>query len=179
MKRRVGSHFIPVVVALLAMTTTSYAQNQAATPQQPEHEKILKDMLNEIHQLRVALERLNLNAYRAQIIVERLRLQQGQVTRLADELAGVRRQLGEVRSALAGLKERSEKAEERQEAGLISEAEVKDLKAAIADHQRREQELTDRENRLSGDLLVERGNLDELNRRLDELEAEIKNSAPK
>src|ERR1051325_4813516 len=55
MQRRISSHFILIIVAMLLMIQTSNAQTQTTSvPVQAEHEQILKDMLNEIHQLRVA-----------------------------------------------------------------------------------------------------------------------------
>jgi predicted nucleic acid-binding Zn-ribbon protein len=179
MKGRILNFSILTLILLFTIQPAN-AQTQATQKaSQPNQEAIFKEMLNEIHQLRIALERINVNNSRVQILVDRVRLQQGEVRRLSDELSGVRRQLADLRSLLPGLRERIANAEKQQDAGVISSDDLKALVALVDQTQRREQDLSAEENRLATELDVQTVNLSELNRRLDGLEEEIRNSVQK
>ncbi len=67
----------------------------------------------------------------------------------------------------------------RQDKGLVSEAQVDEVRAGLSELKRREQALTEREAQRSRELDQERINLEDLNRRLDALEREILLSSPR
>src|SRR5215469_7097646 len=64
-----------------------------AAAAQVEDRRTIQTLLSEVHELRVVLQRGNLNTYRAQIAVERMRLQQEQVFNIRRDLETVRTQL--------------------------------------------------------------------------------------
>ena len=180
MNRRALSCVPLIVVALFLTFQNAYAQTPAASnSRQNAQDQALKEILDEVKQLRALVENLNSQVYRTQVLIERLRVRQTQVSRLNDELSAVRQKLADVRRALPGLREREEDAEKRRQAGMIPDSQVKAIKTALEENQRREQELVDEEARLANELATERKNVDDLNRRLDALELEIRKSSTK
>ena len=151
----------------------TYAQSDAASKPSLNQERILKDLVNEVRQLRLEVRRMSTNAYRVQSMMERLRLQQEIVNRLTTELSKVRNQLADLKSERVGLKARVVEIEKKYEAGTIPESEVSAVRAAIEQLNQREPDLTERESQLAAELNVERGNLLELNGRLDQIEREL------
>jgi len=139
---------------------------------------VIEELLSEVHQLRVAMQRMSINTYRGQIMVERLRAQQDQVARLTRELDSIRNEIADTKAAEANLKGRLDEAEKQQDKGVVSEARVSEVRAALSELKRREQALTEREAQRSRELDQERINLEDLNRRLDALEREILLSSP-
>jgi chromosome segregation ATPase len=159
------------VALSLSMIDSSHAQSNI--PARPQQEEVIKELLSEVRQLRIALQRMGLNSYRGQVMVERLRLQQGLVTRLAEELNGIRNQIGDTRAGQTNLKEKVEELENQKEKGLVAESEVNAAKAAMGELKQREQRFVEREAQLSTELSAERANLEDLNKRLDALEREL------
>lgn len=96
-----------------------------------------------------------------------------QVDRLTRELDGVRNQIGEIRATQLTAKDKLDEAEKQQDKGMLSEASVSRVRAAVEETKRREQSLTERESQLSVELAMERANLADLNKRLDALEREM------
>jgi hypothetical protein len=154
-------------VALFAVAVDCQAQTGAKPDQ------VVQELLGEVHQLRVAMQQMSVNAFRGQIMVERLRLQQESVSRLSKELQEVRNGISELKSLEPVAKERLVDAEDQFERGVISEPRVKELRASLVDMKRRQQTLDEREVQLSIELTQERNSLADLNRRLDELEREM------
>ena len=74
---------------------------------------------------------MSLSVYRAQIAVERLRLQQERVERLTHDLEAIRDQIGEEDLQEPLMKELIEGMENRERAGTEDEMELKMLKAQI------------------------------------------------
>ena len=165
---------IGIVAIVLAAPRDSHAQTRTVVDAGlTKQEKMMEALLDEVHRLRVAMQQITVNAYRGQVMVERLRLQQDQVDRLSRELEGVRNQIGDVRAAQVIGKESLDEAEKQREVGMSSEAAVKIVRARFEDFKRQEQRLSERENQLAGDLAIERANLADLNIRLDALEREM------
>lgn len=174
MKRLAAGLFFCLIAIFVVGTQRSYAQSVTASkPSQLNQEQILKELVNEVRQLRLEVRRMTTNAYRAQSMIERLRLQQEQVNRLTLELSKVRNEISDLKSARVGLKENVAAIEKKFQAGSLPESEVNAVKAAIEDLDQREPDLMVRESQLTAELHVERGNLLELNKRLDEIEREL------
>src|SRR5215510_4774567 len=85
-------------ICLLFLTTlvfTSFGGPQTATNNnakdaQGDNEQAMQALVNEVRQLRLAIQRSNLNAHHSQVIIERMRSQQQTVDRLADRLRWAR-----------------------------------------------------------------------------------------
>jgi hypothetical protein len=174
MRRITICTFFCLITFIILSSQQSYAQSEASSRSpQVNQGQMLKELLDEVRQLRIDLSRMSSSAYRAQMVFERLRLQQEQVNRLTIELSKANTEISELKSARPTLKEKIEALEKKWETGLIPETEVKAAKAEIEWLNQREQSLVDREPQLTAELNVERGNLEALKARLDEIEREI------
>lgn len=168
--------FCSLFLAWLCVVAADEAAAQTKAPRQPaptEQDNTLQALLNEVRQLRITLERLNLNAYRAQIAVERLRLQQQRVDRLAGDLESVRNQIYETeltRTMTGGL---VQEMEDKWRAGQIDEADYKQFQLQVDQLAQRRQRLRERELQLTNQLDGERATLNDMNYRLDILEREL------
>jgi hypothetical protein len=131
---------------------------------------VLKTLLKEVRLLRLALERNNMIAHRSEVLVGRLQAQQERVDRLARELEETRKQMSESRYDPAQAAETLQEMEKKREAGVIDGGQVKEVKAHIAQQERAQLRLAEREGILARELEVERANLNELKIRLDALE---------
>jgi chromosome segregation ATPase len=159
---------------IILSSQQSYAQSEGSSrSSQVNQEQMLKVLLDEIRQLRIDLMRMSGNVYRAQMVAERFRLQQEQVNRLTLELNKVNSEIDDLRSSRPGLKERIEGLEKKVETGLIPDTELKVAKAMMEGFSQREQRLLERQPQLTAELSAERGNLEALKARLDEIEREI------
>lgn len=153
------------------------AQNTNSPAAGPREGQVIQELLGEVRLLRVALQRMSVNAYRGQVLVERLRLQQESVNRLTQELASIKSELGDMKAAQANAKARADDAEKQQDKGLLSESAAAVTKSMLEGFKQREQSLIERETQLSAQLDAERTNLTDLNKRLDALELEIVTTA--
>ena len=167
MKRFNLSLLVGLACMLFLWEQPAYSQTSTAS------EQVMKDLLNEVRALRHDLRRMTATAYRAQTMIERLRVQQGQVNRLTQELNRVRIELVGLKSSRVEVKEKLADAEKKWEAGAVPHSEVTAIKATLADLDRREPELMIRESQLGAELTVEQGNLEALNKRLDAIEQEL------
>jgi hypothetical protein len=163
-----------VVAFFLLMPGGSYAQSAAPNPSnKSSQDPVVQELLSEVRQLRIALQRMSVNGYRVQVIVERLRLQQEMVNHLTRELNGVRNEISEMKGLQSVMKQQAEEADKQKDQGQFSEAQAASVKVMMGDFKRREQSLTEREAKLSTELEIERLNLESLNKRLDALEREM------
>jgi hypothetical protein len=143
--------------------------------------QITQALLSEVHQLRLAIQRSNLNTYHAQVTLERLRLQQQQVDRLNDKLGGARALIARLqidKSRLQGDLPRLE-AQLSQESDPGRRREMENQQLAIKLEVERQLETISQqrelESQLSGQVQVEQAKLNELNDRLDTLQKELEN----
>jgi uncharacterized coiled-coil DUF342 family protein len=171
--RRITLSTFFCLIALVALSSQkSYAQSDSRSSQSDQLQ-LLKELLNEMRQLRAELSRMNSNAYRAQLLVERMKLQQDQVNRLAAELNQVNSEVGELQSSRPGLNGKIEDLEKQFRNGLIAPSDVKSAKDALERLGQREQRLHERDSQLSAELNTARVNLEALKARLNEIELEM------
>lgn len=151
-----------VSVAISAQTTSPGVSEQK-----------FQELINEVRQLRIEVQRLNASAQRTQLLLERSRTQQEIVSRLTQRLSDTRDEIGKIRKRQVIMKESLANAEKQKEAGVQSEAESKAINAELNGLSQQEQTLLDRELQVSSELEAERANLNDLKTRLDKLEQEI------
>jgi chromosome segregation ATPase len=174
MKRITIRTLFCLITFIVLGSQQSYAQSTASSRSpQLNQEQILKELLDEIRQLRIDLSRMRSSAFRSQMVFEQLRLQQEQVNRLTIELNRVNTEIRDLQSAQPGLQVKIEGLEKKVETGLVSPSELKAAKAEMDRLSQREQSLMEREPQLTAELSAERGNLEALKARLDEIEREI------
>jgi len=166
------------ILAFAAILIFSNPQHTRAQSNLPSAQKtatqdqVLRDLLSEVHQLRMTLQRMESSSYRLQVTLERFRLQQALIARLSDDLNKVRSQINDVKSEQLMLKVKKDEVESRVDKGLASDYEVAAVQTGLEDMNRREKNLSEREAQLSADLNTERAKLDDINHRLDALERE-------
>src|SRR5262245_30496739 len=98
----VRSFFVYVVGLLLILSCASFNHPTALTAPvnqsaQTDNGQPMQALVNEVRQLRLAVQQSNLSAYHAQVTLERLRWQQPRVDRLNEKLEKVRAELAETR----------------------------------------------------------------------------------
>jgi hypothetical protein len=179
------------IVSLLFLTTlvfTSFARPQrpsknAGNAASLENEETMQALLNEVRQLRLAIQRSNLTAHHSQVIIERMRTQRQQVDRLSDRLRGNRDQIAHLKMEQTEHQHELKKIEERlsqqTDVGVIGELEER------RDHHKRrleflvQEEARSRENesQSAAQLLIEQAKLAEFNDQLDALQRELEKAA--
>jgi hypothetical protein len=166
-----------LILAFFLLVSSTPAQTTKKV-EPTEERNLIEVLINEVRQLRLAMERNNTTAFRAQIIVERLRVQQDLVTRLNRDLDNVRNQLSEMKAEDSYFVDTLEQAEKKVTAGLMKDDELKRLKAQGEIFKQRQETLRERENLLLGQLQTESARLDELNKRIDLLEQNLDSTQP-
>ena len=136
-------------------------------------------LLQEVHQLRLALERSTLIGPRVEIAVQRLRLQQEQVTRTGGQLYDVRREIDQVQgeqskmaAQIEGLNKEAQDTTDPNRRQSI-EGIAKQMKFEGDQQQKNLESLRTREAEVSARLQTEQAALDDLRARLDQLERSL------
>jgi hypothetical protein len=155
-----------------AQAASAAAQPQSAT------DKELREIAGELRLLRAEMRRISINAQRAQVLIDRIRLEQEHVARLRHDISDVREMLDVVRSDQVRAKARINAARKGQEAGLKDDVDadgdvVKAFTAASEELDNREQALMRKESALATELDLAQGSLAELDSRLDEIQREM------
>ena len=146
-------------------------------------------LLNEVRQLRLALERSAVVAPRIQVTLQRIQLQQEQVSRVGRQLEDLRDRLAQAAFDLNRTAGEIKQAESRlaQELDVTRHKAMEDqlraektrLDAAREQQAAEEASQRARESELSGRLRTEQAKLDELNDRLNSLERMLEPVQPK
>lgn len=174
------SHFVASfwLTALVLLCPAAFAQSATSTTStttQQRQEQALRDLVNEVQQLRLAIQQLTVRNSRAQIALERMKMHQEQVTQVSRELAATREMISATRARQANVKAAIDEAQKQVDAGVKSPETVNALVREHEAMRQREDDLTARETRLGVELEVERARTAELNQRLEEIEREMVN----
>ena len=168
---------LTLAVLGLSLLTVSKAFSSSAQPVQSE--QTMQALLGEVRQLRIVLQRGNLNTHHAQITVERMKLQQQRVDRLQTQLSEVGNQLAGTRKSLSQaatyLKELEVALTKETDAAKRAEIEMRrrDTKFEVEEFTQKEQQQQGYETQLQAQLQAEQARLNELNERLDTLQREL------
>jgi hypothetical protein len=168
--RKVSGFCLLIIVIFLFSLSTQAQTTKKSETESTAEQNLIEVLINEIRQLRLAMEKNGTTAFRAQIIVERLRAQQDLVSRINRDLDNLRNQLSEMKGEFAYFTEMVEQTEKKVAAGLVKDDELKRMKAQAEIFKQREQSMRERENILLGQLQTESARLDDLNKRIDLLE---------
>jgi chromosome segregation ATPase len=160
-----------LVLILLMLSVSASAQQPG-----PSDTQILQQLVTEVRQLRLALERTNSVNSRLQITLQRIQLQQNQVNRISGQLESLRNEIvkseaeqGQVSSNLTDLESRIEK-EENPDTQKTLQGEQKYMNVVAEQKTRVVQDERIREAELTSSLQAEQGKLSELQTQLDSLE---------
>ena len=153
----------------------------AQTPTSAEDNQTLRTLLGEVRQLRKTMQTTGLNAYRGQIILERIRIANEQVERLAQKLESAREDMEKIERTIPRMEDQSKVMETmiQQETDIAKRArlefEAKDNKQQMERYKTLLTRAREREQQLSTELRASQTRLTELESRLDLLEREIEN----
>lgn len=156
-------------VVLICATVNAFAQQPTKSGLGPSSEQSLQELVAEVRQLRATLQRMNAAVYKGQVLLERVKLQQEQVNRISRELAQVREDVQELRTAQHRIKEVIPRMQQGVDAGTKEPGELIELKTELEQLGLREQRLVVRESRLATDLEGANAILNDLNDKLNAL----------
>ncbi|MBL8186512.1 MAG: hypothetical protein JNK38_00815 [Acidobacteria bacterium] len=180
--RSIAFSILCLIIFCCGLSGNSLAQSnksEVAPVNSQDDTQVLRMLLNEVRQLRLTLQQTNVNAYRTQIALERLRLQQTRVDKLTRDLAELQMQMNEAASNRPRLAERLKELEAsiNQESDTARRAnltmEYKDLKFNLAQRDEWEQQQRDHEAQLNRLLQVEQAKLSEYNEQIDSLQRDL------
>jgi len=171
--------FVKVFVIVI-FVFVNFQSAQAQEKKQPP-EPTMRELLNEVRLLRQTLQQINLNAYRSQIIIERLKIQRESITRLTRSLEETRAEISSLKESLPLMNDQTKHNDDLliKETDTNKRAEVeienKHLKTRIEQVKTRIEIFQTRETQLTNQLANEQNKLEELEKRLEEMEREIEN----
>ncbi len=150
-------------------------ERKPAESSKEDNKQVLRALLDEVRQLRLALQRSSAGNHRLQITLERLRLQQGRVDSLTRSLENVRSRITDLKSARPQIDEQIKYAEEVIARGTEQnrreelEHHVKEMKARLGSVLREEEQLREREAILSLEIQTEQNRLNELHGQMENM----------
>ena len=179
LKRLVLIFALPVAICgVLCAPTMAQTRNPAIATD--DHEETLKQLLTEVRELRLALQRAAFSNTRFQMLIERLRIEQSHVDSLRRDLENVRNQLSELKAAKPRMEQEVKDAETRLDqvtdpsAHAEFESRIKALRDNLARVTPEEERLQNRETGLESEFQTSQAKLNELNSQLDALMNEMK-----
>ena len=179
------------IICLLFLATlvfTSFGGLQTATGNnakdaQGDNEQAMQALVNEVRQLRLAIQRSNLSAHHSQVVIERMRSQQQTVDRVADRLRWAREEASRFRMYLPMQQAEIQNRLKVIEADLsetldaktrrAKEGELEITKQRLGMMGQEETRLRENESQLAAQLQIEQAKLAELNDQLDALQREL------
>jgi hypothetical protein len=179
------------IICLLFLATlifTSFGGPQTATGAnakgaQGDNEQAMQALVNEVRQLRLAIQRSNLSAHHSQVVIERMRSQQQTVDRVADRLRWAREEASRYRMWMplqqAEMQNRLKLIEDDLSENLganarrAKERELETAKQRLGMMGQEETRLRENESQLAAQLQIEQAKLAELNDQLDALQREL------
>ena len=175
-----------MITLLTGLSVVQGVKGQNNKP--PEDKESIQELLSEVRMLRQALQtlhRMNLDSYRSQLLVDRIRVNREDVRRLASSLNETRDTLAKTQNTIPQFVDRLKllenqvllEADQQRRANL--EFEVRRTKEGIELYKSQIEPLKEREQQLAADLNTEKSKLQELESRLDLLERGIENDRQK
>ena len=174
------SAFLLCLVTLCFISPTATLAQNNKPAESVQGDQTLKQLLVEVHELRIAVQRATVNNNRFQMLIERTRVEQTHVDSLRHELEAVRSQLSDFQAMKPRMQQQIKDAEDgldrvtdpNPHADL--EARIKTMKADFARIGPEEERLRNREAALDTELQAAQAKVNELNGQLDALMSELK-----
>jgi chromosome segregation ATPase len=187
MMTRVPKHVLrSIAVVFFSVCLASLAAGQATKP--ADDKDTLQALLKEVSMLRQALQtlqRMSVDTYRSQLLVDRVRVTREDVRQLATALNDTRQTLQRTHQTIPSFTDQVKMIETRLELEADQakraqwEFELKRTKEALENYKSQIDPLEEREQELAADLNAEKAKLQELESRLDLLERAIENDRQK
>ena len=181
MKSFIFGCVLSLVTFCYVSPTRTFAQtNKPAESVQGDRDQTLKQLLTEVRELRLAIQRATVSNTRFQVLIERVRVQQAHVDALSRQLENVHSQAAEMKAAKPQMEQQIKNAEDLLDrtpdpnAHADLESQIKGSKANLAGLAQEDERLRTRETALDTELQAAQAKLNELNGQLDLLMSELK-----
>ena len=154
--------------------------NKPAESTQGDRDQTLKQLLTEVRELRLTVQRATVSSTRFQMLIERVRVQQAHVDALSRQLENIHSQVADMKGAKPQMEQQIRDAEDlldrtpdpNTHADL--ESRIKVGKASVARFTQEDERLRNRETAVDTELQTAQAKLNELNSQLDLLMSELK-----
>ena len=169
-----------VTFCFVAPTTTLAQTSKPAESMQGDRDQTLKQLLTEVRELRLAVQRATVSNTRFQMLIERVRVQQAHVDALSRQLENLHSQVAEMKAAKPQMEQQIKDAEDLLDrtpdpnAHAELDSRIKGGKANLARLTQEDERLRNRETALDTELQAAQAKLNELNGQLDSLMSELK-----
>jgi DNA repair exonuclease SbcCD ATPase subunit len=174
-----------VVLCLVTFCYFSPIRALAQTKQpsesaQGDHDQTLKQLLTEVRELRLAVQRATVSNTRFQMLIERVRVQQAHVDALTRQLENIHSQAAEMKAAKPQMEQQIKDAEDLLDrtpdpnAHADLESRIKGGQANLVRLAQEDERVRNRETSLDTELQAAQAKLNELNGQLDSLMSELK-----
>src|SRR5713226_9255371 len=169
-----------VTFCCVSPTGAQAQSNKPAGSVQGDRDQTLRQLLTEVHELRLAVQRATVTNTRFQMLIERVRVQQAQVDSLSRQLENVHSQIAEMKAVKPQMEQQIKDAEDQLDrtpdpsAHADIESRIKFLKGNLARLSQEDERLRSRETALDTDLQAAQAKLNELNGQLDSLMVDLK-----
>ena len=161
--------------------TSAQAQgNKPAESTQGDRDQTLKQLLTEVRELRLTVQRATVSSTRFQMLIERVRVQQAHVDALSRQLENIHSQVADMKGAKPQMEQQIKDAEDQLDrtpdpsAHADLESRIKGGKANLARFTEEDERLRNRETAVDSELQAAEAKLNELNAQLDALMSELK-----
>jgi len=160
--------------------TKTLAQTSKPADSTQNTDKTLQQLLLEVRELRITIQKATISHTRFQMLIERVRVQQGNVDSVGRQLENLRSQLADLRASKPRFEQQIKDGEQLLDrttdpnGRLVIESGIKRMKAEFARFGPEEERLRNREALLETELQTSQARLNELNSQLDALLDEMK-----
>ena len=181
MKNLILAFVVCLVTFFCVSTTSAQAQtNQPAESTQGDRDQTLKQLLTEVRELRLTVQRATVSNTRFQMLIERVRVQQAHVDVLSRQLENIHSQVADMKAAKPQMELQIKDAEDLLDrtpdpnAHAELDSRIKGGKANLARIAQEDERLRNRETAVDTELQSAQAKLNELNSQLDSLMSELK-----
>lgn len=167
----------------LCFTTSSRTEAQTNKPGESakgDNEQTLQQLLREVRELRLTVQKATVSNTRFQMLIERLRVQQAHVDALSRQLENLHSQVADLKAAKPQIEQQIKDAEDMLDrtpdpnAHAELESRIKGGRANLVRLTQEDERLRNRETALDTELQAAQAKLNELNAQLDSLMSELK-----
>ena len=154
--------------------------NKPAESTEGDRDRTLKQLLTEVRELRLAVQRAAVSNARFQMLIERVRVQQAHVDALSRQLENIHSQVADLKAAKPQMEQQIKDAEELLDsapdpnAHAELDSRIKSGKTNLARFAQEDERLRSRETAVDTELQTAQAKLNELNSQLDALMNDLK-----
>jgi chromosome segregation ATPase len=169
-----------VTFCYVSPTSAQAQSNKPAESTQGDRDQTLKQLLTEVRELRLAVQRATVSNTRFQMLIERVRVQQAHVDALSRQLENIHSQVVDMKAAKPQMEQQIKDAEDLLDrtpdpnAHADLDSRIKGGKANLARLAQEDERLRNRETVVDTELQSAQAKLNELNGQLDALMSELK-----